>query len=542
MTAIDTHVSAGAAPADADRGWAGIAAWLTTTDHKRIGRMYVAVSLLALVGVSTVGLLLGLERADTTSDLVDAGAVAQLFSAYRVGLVFCVVVPLLLGLAIAVVPLQVGSRSLAFPRLAASGFWAWLFGAGLTVGTIAANGGPGGGDSRMVAMFLGAHLVLILGLLAGAASVAVTVLTSRAPGMNMRRVPLFAWSALVSALGLLVVLPVLAGTLVYVYLDYRYGRAGLGGNKAIIGWIGFAFSQPATFVYALPALGVAAEAVAVATRRRLPARGIAFAGLGLVAVGAFGAATQHVSGLRIDILDASFGTALKDILPYALFNVLPVLGALVVLAVVAFALRAGRPTLIAPLLFGLTGALLVFAGTLANALFLVGDARLAGTVFEEGAWLSVMYGAVLAALGALVYWGPKLWGRTLPGTPLVGLALLGFLGAALASLPLYVAGFADQPGDAVVFDYSGPQSLWNVLSTIGHGLVLVTVLGVVGLALRGFTGGEHAGDDPWDGQTLEWATSSPAPFANFSEVHTVASPEPLLDLKPQPASTTGSNA
>lgn len=542
MTTIDTHVSAAAPAASATPGLLGtIADWITTTDHKRIGRMYVGASLLALLGVAAVGLLLGLDRADTGEALVDAGAVEQLFSLYRVGLTFLVVVPLLLGLAIAVVPLQVGARSLAFPRLAAAGFWAWLGGSGLVIGAIADNGGPGGGNSRMVAMFLAAHIVLLLGLLAGAASVATTVLTNRAPGMNMRRVPLFSWSALVQALGLLIVLPVLLGTLVYVYVDYRYGRLGFGGNKAILGWIGFAFTQPATFVYALPAFGLAAETIAVSSRGRLPARGIAFAGIGLLAVGAISAVTQTVSGLRVDIVDRSFGTALKDILPWALFNLLPVLGAFVVIAVGAFALRGGRPSLSPPLVFGLTGALLVFAGTLANALYLVGDARLGGSVFEEGAWLSVGYGAVLAGLGALVWWGPKLWGRTLPSVPLFGLAALGFVGGALASLPLYVAGFADQPGGAVVFDYDGPQSLWNVLSTVGHGLMLVTVLGVVALALRGFTGGPHAGDDPWGGHTLEWATSSPAPTNNFAEVHTVASPEPLLDLQ-MSTSASGSNA
>jgi heme/copper-type cytochrome/quinol oxidase subunit 1 len=328
--------------------------------------------------------------------------------------------------------------------------------------------------------------------------------------------------------------------LVYVYVDYRYGRVGFGGNKAITAWIGYAFTNPAVLLYALPALGVAAEAVAVASRRRLPARGIAFTGLGLVGVAAISTTTQGVHGLSPDIVDASFSTALKEILPWALLNLLPLLGVLVVVAVAAFALRAGRPRLLSPLVFGLTGTLLVLAGAAANALYLVGDARLAGTVFEEGAWLSVVYGAVLAALGALAYWGPKLWGRRLPERPLLGLALLGFAGGALASLPLYVAGFADQPAGAVSFDYSGPKALWNVLSTAGHGLVLLTVLGVAGLALRCFLTGPVAGDDPWDAHTLEWATSSPAPLANFAEVHTVASSEPLLDLKPSSDSTPGS--
>jgi cytochrome c oxidase subunit 1 len=103
----------------------------------------------------------------------------------------------------------------------------------------------------------------------------------------------------------------------------------------------------------------------------------------------------------------------------------------------------------------------------------------------------------------------------------------------LSSLPYLIAGFAKQPANVSQFDYSGPQSLWNALSAAGHVLMFLTVLAFVGLALRSARRGALAGDDPWDGQTLEWATSSPAPFANFTDVHTVASAEPLLDLKPR---------
>ena len=196
-------------------------------------------------------------------------------------------------------------------------------------------------------------------------------------------------------------------------------------------------------------------------------------------------------------------------------------------------MRGGRPRVTAPLVFGLLGVLMVFVGIIANAIYHVGDAQLAGTVFEEGVWLYVVYGAVLTSLGAITYWGPKLWGRTIPDKQVLPLAALGFIATALAALPYLIAGFAKQPGNASEFDYSGPQSLWNGLATAGHVLMFVTVLAFVGLAARSFSRGAYAGDDPWDGQTLEWATSSPAPLANFADVHTVASPEPLLDLKPR---------
>ena len=220
-------------------------------------------------------------------------------------------------------------------------------------------------------------------------------------------------------------------------------------------------------------------------------------------------------------------------MPYALFNLLPVLGGFIVIALGALAMRGGRPRLIAPLVFGLLGALMVFVGIVASAIYYIGDAQLAGTVFEEGAWLYIVYGAVLSALGAITYWGPKLWGRLIPDKQVLPLAALGFIATVLASLPYLIAGFAKQPANASEFDYSGPQNLWNGLAAAGHVLMFVTVLAFVGLAARSFTKGAHAGDDPWDAHTLEWATSSPAPYANFADVHIVASAEPLLDLKPR---------
>ncbi len=536
MTTIDTHATGaqGGVTASPSAGLASVGEWLTTTDHKHIGRLFIGVSLVGLLGVIVVAGLLGIERIDAEAAMLEFNSVPQLFSLYRVGLTFVVLVPLLLGIAIAVVPLQIGARSLTFPRLAAGGFWAWLIGTLLVVFSIASNGGPGGGDAKFVALFLVSHIVLVLGLAAAAGSVATTVLTTRAPGMNMRRVPLFSWSALVGALGLLLVLPTVIGALILTYVDYRYGRIWFGGNQGINQWIGFGFTQPATFVYAVPVFGFAAEVIAVATGRKLPMRGAVFTAIGLVGISAaLGGVLQQPAALSRDIRHLSVGRWLSDVLPFGLFNLLPVLGGFIVIALGAVAMRGGRPRITAPLVFGLLGALMVFVGIVGSAVYYVGDAQLSGTVFEEGVWLYVGYGAVLSALGAITYWGPKLWGRLIPDKQVLPLAALGFIATVLASLPYIIAGFAKQPANASEFDYSGMQNLWNGVAAAGHVLMFVTVLAFVGLALRSFTTGAHAGDDPWDGHTLEWATSSPAPYANFADVHAVSSAEPLLDLKPR---------
>jgi heme/copper-type cytochrome/quinol oxidase subunit 1 len=542
MTTVDPHVTgAGAVAGTGDRAdgvLATVADWITTTDHKKIGRMFIGTSLLILLGVAAVGAILGFERIDATADAIDTGALPQLFSLYRVVLTFGVVVPIGLGLAVAVVPLQLGARSLAFPRLAAAGFFTWLVGSGLVVGSIIANGGPGGGDSDMVDLFLGGLIIVVVGLLAAAGSVTVSVLTTRAPGMNMRRVPLFSWSALVQSLGLVLALPVLIGTLVLLWVDHTYSRSTFDGNLGVGSWIGFAFTQPATILYAVPVFGLVLDAVGTATRRRLAMRGVGLIGIGLVGTAFIPGVAQVDAAIPRDVVDLTFGDALKDIVPFAVLNLLPLLGGVIVLGVMAFALRS-RPSVIAPLVFGVFGLLMVLMGVAGNALYQIGDAQLTGTVFEEGAWIYVCYGTVLAALGGVTYWGPKLWGRTMDAKKVIPLALLGTLATVLASLPYYVAGFAKQPGGVTQFDYDGPQDLWNTLAGVGHALMVLTILAFVGLAITAFRSGPAAGDDPWGGQTLEWATTSPAPRNNFAQVHAISSAEPLLDDPPSRDKTEG---
>jgi heme/copper-type cytochrome/quinol oxidase subunit 1 len=542
MTTVDPHVTgAGAIAATgarADGVVAPVADWITTTDHKKIGRLYIGTSLLVLLAVAGIGAVLGFERIDAGSDTLDASALPQLFSLYRVVLTFGVVVPLGLGLAVAVVPLQLGARSLAFPRLAATGFFTWVVGAALVVGSIIANGGPGGGDADMVDLYLGGHIVLLIGLIATAGSVATSVLTTRAPGMNMRRIPLFAWSVLVYGLGLVLALPVLVGTLVLLLVDHTYSRAAFGGNTGITAWTGFAFTQPATFLYAVPVFGLVLDAVATATHRRLAMRGVGLIGIGLIGTAFFAGVAQVSAPLPRNIIDASFGDALNDIVPFIVLNLLPVLGAVVVLAVMAFAMLK-RPTIMAPLVLGVFGMLMVLVGFVGNVIYQVGDAQLTGTVFEEGAWIYVCYGTVLAAMGGVAYWAPKLWGRTIGDKKLIPVGLLGLLAIVLASFPYYIAGFAKQPGGVTEFDYDGPQDLWNTLSAAGHALMVLTVLAFIGLAMTALRSGPLAGDDPWDGQTLEWATTSPAPANNFAAVHAISSAEPLLDLKPSRDGTGG---
>ena len=539
MTTIDPH----AVPAPSQGAFvASVAGWATTTDHKRLGRLHLVVAAVAALASLVVAALAGFERIDATSVSLELGGLTQMFSLARFGLTYLVMLPLVVGLALAIVPLQLGARSLAFPRLAATGFWMWLIGGVLAVVAIAANGGPNGGNRRFVDLFSLSAGLVILGLLASLGCLAASIMTTRAPGLNMRRLPFFSWSVLVLALGSVVALPIAAADLLVVFLAHKYpSLSELSGNRAIGEWVGFAFTQPVTLLFAVPVLGLLGDVVGTATRTRLTPRGPILAGLGLAGLGVLTAAVQTPVVLGAGFSGLSAGEKVEDLLPFALIQLLPLLGTFIAVALVAGGLRT-KPKVSAALVFALLGALEVLAGAAAGVLNHIGDAGLVGTTFEEGTWLLLVGGVLLGAMGGVAHWGPKWWGRRMSDKAALPLALLAFIGVELASVPLLIAGFADQPGaifpavesgpSVVEFAYSGPAELWNTLSTAGLALLVLSVLGFVLLALRGFTAGETAGDDPWDGLTLEWATTSPAPADNFAALHAVRSAEPLLDLKP----------
>ena len=168
-----------------------------------------------------------------------------------------------------------------------------------------------------------------------------------------------------------------------------------------------------------------------------------------------------------------------------MFSVLPILGVLIVLAVSLLALKTNSPRLNAPLVPALLGVGMVFTGMLGYAVQMIAPADLTGTVFEEGVFVYIGYGAVLVAIGAIAHWSIELRGRSVPDGVVVSLGVAGFMATVLASLPYYIVGFANQPANSVTdFKYGGPQALWNVLVTAGHVLMAVVVLGFSIIILR----------------------------------------------------------
>ena len=468
-----------------------VAAWLTTTDHRRIGRLFMGFSVLWVLSIVVVNAILGFERIDSASIAINEGALPQLFAASRTLASFGVLIPLTLGLAIAVVPTQVGARSIMFARNATFGFYLWLFGTAVVVGSLIANGGPGGGSATMVDLYLLGLATTMLGLVVASISVIATVITARTAGTDLADIPVFSWAALIGAVSTVMTLPVALGTLIYVAVDHQYVKVAFGGNTEISTWLGWAMTQPQTFLYVIPVVGVLAELAPAVARKAQPLRGGVFVGIGLMSVALFGSVSQNIHDFE---WSGTVSDKVQSFVPYAMFNLLPLLGMVVVLGLALLALRSDTLKITPAFIPVFLGGGMILTALLGNAVQLLSSAQLAGTVFEEGVLHYTTYGAVLVLWGAVAHWSTQLWGRELPAQAVIGLGVLGFAGTVLAALPMYIAGFADQQAEVVAdFTYGGPTGLWNSASTIGHALMALCVVAGVVTATRSITASASTG-------------------------------------------------
>jgi heme/copper-type cytochrome/quinol oxidase subunit 1 len=522
---------------------AGLAAVVGSGDPRTIGKLYVGTSLLFLLASGVIGALVGFEQFDSAgTEIFGADTAVRMFTLHSTAGLFLGVMPLLLGLATAVVPLQLGASTVAFPRASAAAYWTWLVAGGVVVATYAFDGGPFGSDSDAVALYIAALVAVLVALTVATVSVVTTVLTLRAPGMSLRRAPLFSWSMLVGGTVWLLTLPVLAGGLLLSYLDLRYGSGFLGGAAGLYQRIAWLFWQPTLYVFAVPALGVIADIVPVFAGRRHQRHRAAMVLLGLSAALGFGAWAQL--GTTLD------GTATAPWLHDGPWNVVSYLAVVPVLGLLLLwtaTLGAGRVRLGTPLVLAVLAGLLVFLGTAAGVATAIEALDLDGTTWMTAQALLVLLGASLAALAGVAFWAPKLYGKLLPDSLTRLGATLVALGALVAAVPLAVAGALGQErlvagnfGGVDSGDVSTVESL-DLVSAIGLSVVVLGGL-VVGLCLLARRRGEGPGDDPWEGHTLEWTTTSPPPVGNFATLPEITSEAPLYDSRHAPATATEGSA
>ena len=526
MAVIETPPETVAAVAEASGATraepTGFAAVLGSGDHKVIGRLYIACSLAFAVAALAIGTVIGVERLSPDGlDIFGEDNVLQFFSLYRLGLVFLVALPLVIGVALVVVPLQVGSRAVAFPRAAAASFWGWLLGAALFIASYAMNGGPGGGRASGVNLWITSLGLMIVAILLAAVCLATTVLVLRQTGMSTDTVPMFSWSIFAASVLWILTLPIALAFLALAYIDHRHAGTAIGANADLFGRMGWRLRTPQIYVRAIPVLGFAADVAATTAKARIAPRAAATGAVIAFAIFSFGAFV------------ANSGPQDHKAWVLVALGVVAVLPVLAILGLVGDLFRRGKVGVNGGLLYAVAALLVLLLTTVAGAIAAIPATETWGSTTD----LAVNHGATIAALiaglGGIHWWATKI-GRQ-PAVEAIGrlapLLLLG--GGALVVAGDVISALVGEDGTLEVApSWAGGVEGINLIVVIGFALTLLGVLAAIStlvpLTKRSPNG---APADPWEGQTLEWLAPSPPPSDNFVvELPVVTSAEPLLDL------------
>ena len=512
-------------------GRKGVWSWMTTTDHKRIGLLYGVSSLLFFLVGGIEALLIRLQLAAPEGTVLSADAYNQMFTMHATTMVFLVIMPAAAAFTNYLLPILLGARDVAFPRLNALSYWIYIFGGLFLTISFFVGGAPDGGwfgyaplstqVTEIVRMDYWALGVQILGLasLLSAINFITTVFTMRAPGMTLMRMPVFAWMATVVAFLLLFSLPIIAVGLFEVFLDRNLGTlffdAAAGGTPLLWQHLFWLFGHPEVYILILPAMGIGSEVLPVFSRKPLFGRSfVIFSGIAIGFMG-FGVWAHHmfVAGLG-PVAEATFAlTTMLIAVPTGvkIFNWIGTVW-------------GGSVRLATPMLFSLGFIAMFVIGGLSGVTHSIvpSDTQQHDTYYIVAHFHYVLFGgAVFGLFGGIYYWWPKITGKLLNE----GLGKLHFwlmlIGFNLTFAPMHILGLRGMPRRTYRYPKGLGFEFWNFIATVGSLTIAVSILIFLINAWRTKARGRVAGNDPWDGRTLEWSISSPPPEHNFDVVPVV---------------------
>jgi cytochrome c oxidase subunit 1 len=523
--------------------------WVATTDHKRLGIMYVTCGIVYLLIGGFEASMMRWQLAWPGQAILTPEAYNRLFTMHGTTMVFFVGMPVLFGTANFLIPLMIGARDLAFPRLNAFGFWLFLFGSILLYFSyFGGQGLYGMGSAPDVGWFAYAPLTertfsrghstdyWILGIFVAsigstltAINLISTMLGMRCKGMTMMKMPLLAWMMLVDCFLVVVALPPLAAAQIMLIFDRLLGAhffdPQAGGSALLWQNMFWFFGHPEVYILILPGFAFVSEIIPVFSRKVIfgyPLMVAASVAIGFISLSVW---AHHMFAVGLSpMLNAIFmGSTMLVGVPTGIkmFNW-------------AATMIGGKIRFDTPMLFS-TGFLCQFllAGLTGIWLAMVPfDWAVSDSYFVVGHFHYVLFGGLLFAIfAAIFYWFPKATGRMLNETLGKWQFWILIVGFNLTFGPMHVSGMLGMPRRIYTYEADRGWELWNLLSSIG---VAIQIVGVALFALNLLHSsfkGRRAGDDPWDAWTLEWSTTSPPPPYNFAEEPVVYSRRPLWDLK-----------
>jgi cytochrome c oxidase subunit 1 len=519
----------------------GIYKWLTSTDHKVIGKSYLITSFLFFLAAGLMAMVIRAQLATPQAGIVDQHMYNELFTMHGSLMLYLFAGPFAFGgLANYIVPLQVGAPDMAFPRLNLLSYWLYL-GGGLIImlGFLTESGAadfgwtayaplsnftfsPGSGpDMWIVGLVLTGFSAIFTGI-----NILTTVFYLRAPGMTMFRVPIFTWNMVITAILILIAFPVLTSALVMLMADRHLGthifsNPSLGGVPLLYQHLFWFFGHPEVYILALPYFGIITDVIPVFSRKPVFGyRGLVFA-------------SMAIAGLSTGVWAHHMFTTGAVLLPF--FSAMTLLIA-VPTGIKFFAwigtMWRGSISFDTPMLFAVGFMVVFLLGGLSGVL--LGSPPLDfftnGTYFVVAHFHNVLFGtAVFAGFAGIYYWYPKITGRMLHEGWGKANFWLTFIGFNLTFMPQYILGLRGMPRRIATYLPTDGYSFLNMLSTIGAGVLFLSVSCLLINFWVSWRKPVPAGDNPWDGHTLEWATTSPPPHHNFEALPLIRSERPVWD-------------